>query len=112
MSRIPTLIENLRSRNDLVVEDQQHAWLIRIPKDKQFICEITIPHKVLEWFASVKHSDEKKAVWSDWMDYTGYDDSPEDKLEADMAGDISSFIQRMTAVEISLPLRIYEQTPS
>ncbi|MEO6995937.1 MAG: hypothetical protein ABI273_20200 [Lacunisphaera sp.] len=110
MPRIPILIDELRRRSDITVEDQKHAWLICIPKSEGLACEITIPFRVLEWFADVKRNGEEKKIWSDWMDYTGYDDSPEEKLEAAMADDISAFIQRVTASKLSLPLQIYEKT--
>jgi hypothetical protein len=104
------LVDELRGRNDLAVEAQKESWVIRIPKSDDLVCEITIPFRVLEWFASVKRITEEKEVWSDWMDYAGYDDTPKDKLEADMAGDVTAFIQRVTSAELKLPLQIYEQT--
>jgi hypothetical protein len=44
------------------------------------------------------------------MDYAGYDDRPEDQLEAEMADDIAAFIQRVTSSNLTLPLQIWEKT--
>ena len=79
-----------------------------ISKGRYFFCEVTVPHDVLEWFACVKDRREKKEVWSDWMDYSGYGESPKDKLEAEMADDILAFVNRVSALELKLPLKIRE----
>ena len=109
MSSIHKLINDLRGRSDLSVKDQEEAWLICIPKGGDSHCEITVPHEVLEWFASVKRCEDKKEVWSDWMDYCGYADSPKEMLEALMADHIAAFVGRVTTSELRLPLHIYEE---
>jgi hypothetical protein len=108
MTRIGHLIEQLRTRSDVGVFDQSQSWLVSITKGRDLICEVTVPHDVLEWFASVKHRRDKTELWSDWMDYSGYDDTPREKLEAEMAGDILAFIDRVSTAEQLLPLKIYE----
>ena len=80
-----------------------------LPKGPEFVCEVTVPHNVLEWFASVKQAPDAQEVWSDWMDYTGYDDSPMEKLEAEMADDILAFIDRVSASALVFPLSIWEE---
>ena len=72
------------------------------------MCEVIVPHDVLEWYASVKRRRDKKELWSDWMDYSGYNDSSKEKLEAEMAGDILAFVDRVSTAEQLLPLKIYE----
>jgi hypothetical protein len=109
MSPIRQLIEVLRGRSDVGIVEEKQSWLIMITKGRDLICEITVPHNVLEWHACVKHRREKKEVWSDWMDYAGYDDSPKAKLEAEMADDILAFVDRVSISEPLLPLRIYEE---
>ena len=109
MSRIRQLVESLRQRSDVGVVEQEQSWLVVITKGRDLFCEVTIPRDVLEWFASVKQRHDKREVWSDWMDYTGYDDSPKEKLEAEMADDILAFIARISASELVLPLSIYEE---
>lgn len=109
MSRIRQLVEVLRKRSDVGIVDQEQSWLVVISKGQDFVCEVTIPPMVLEWFAGVKQRPDMREVWSDWMDYTGYDDSPMEKLEADMAGDITAFIDRLSTSELVLPLSIWEE---
>lgn len=109
MNHIRQLIEELRRRSDVGIVEEKQSWLIIITKGQDLICEITIPHNVLEWYASAKHRQEKKEVWSDWMDYSGYDASPKEKLEAKMADDILAFVDRVSVSEPLLPLQIYEE---
>jgi hypothetical protein len=109
MSRIRQLIESLRQSSDIGVVEQEQSWRVVITMGRDLFCEVTIPHDVVEWFACVKSRQERREVWSDWMDYEGYDDSPKEKLEAEMAGDILAFIDRVSGSELVLPLRIYEE---
>ncbi len=108
MSRIRQLIEVLRRRSDVGVVEHERSWLVAITKGRDLYCEVTIPHDALEWFACVKHRREKRDVWSDWMDYSGYGDTPKEKLEAEMAEDVLAFVERVSGAELVLPLRIYE----
>ena len=111
MSHISHLIEQLRTRSDVGVVDQPQSWLVIITKGRDLICEVTVPHDVLEWFASVKHRRDKTELWSDWMDYSGYDDRTRDQLEAEMAGDVLAFIDRASIKVPLLPIKIYEAVP-
>jgi len=108
MRHIRQLIEELRACADIGVADETQSWLISIAKGPDLVCEVTVPHDVLEWYASVKHRRDKKEIWSDWMDYSGYDDKPKEKLEAEMAGDVLAFIDRVLNSEQLLPLKIHE----
>jgi hypothetical protein len=108
MNHIHQLIDSLGKRSDVVVVEQEQSWLIVITTGRDLLCEVTIPCDVLEWFASVKRRQNKREVWSDWMDYAGYDDRPKEKLEAEMADDILRFVDRVSASELGLPLRIHE----
>jgi hypothetical protein len=108
VSRIDQVVEVLRNRSDVGVVDQEQSWRVVITKGRDLFCEVTIPHDVLEWFACVKHRREQRELWSDWMDYAGYDDSPREKLEAEMAEDILRFIDRVSTRELVLPLQMCE----
>jgi hypothetical protein len=108
MSRIRHLIAELRRRSDVGVVDEAQSWRICITKGRDLICEVTVPHDVLEWFASVKHRRDKAELWFDSMDYSGYDDRPREQLEVEMAGDVLAFIDRVSIAEPLLPLKIYE----
>lgn len=107
MTPIHQLIEDLRRRPDVGVTDETHSWRICIRKGRDFVCEVTIPHDVLEWHADVKQTRDRKEVWSDWMDYSGYDDRPKEQLEIEMAGDILAFIDRVSTAEQLFPLKIF-----
>lgn len=108
MARIPQLIESLRKRSDVGVFDEPQAWRLVITKGRDHICEVTVPHEVLEWYACVKHRREPKEVWADWMDYEGYDKRPKNVLEEEMALDVLAFVDRVSFHELVLPLNIHE----
>jgi hypothetical protein len=109
MTRIRQLIDSMRKRSDVGVADENQSWRIVITKGPDLFCEVTVPHDVLEWHACVKHRSEKREMWSDWMDYEGYDKRQKAELEAEMAGHILSFVNRVSARELILPLSIYEK---
>ena len=104
MSQVHQLIDMFRSRADLNVTDERHAWLILIPKGSTHVCRITVPRERFEWFADVRRDGEE--VWSDWMDHYG---SQPPELDAEMAACIASFVERVTSQEMKLPLKIYEE---
>jgi hypothetical protein len=108
MSGIRRLIEDVRRRSDLGVVDEARSWRICITKGPDFICEVTVPHDILEWHASVRQRHDRKVIWSDWMDYSGYDDRPKEQLEVEMADDLLSFVDRVSTVEQLFPLKIHE----
>ena len=109
MSRIRHLIEELRRRSDVGVVDEAESWYICISKGRDLICEVTVPHDVLEWHASVRQRHDQKEVWSDWMDYSGYDDRSREQLEVEMAGDVLAFIARVSTAQELFPLKIHEK---
>jgi hypothetical protein len=108
MNAIPSMIERMRTRPDVGVVDQEQSWKLLIPKGGRFRCEVTVPHTVLEWFASVLDRIESTEAWSDWMDYEGYDDTPKSSLEESMAEDVERFVDRVSKEPLTLPLSIYE----
>ena len=112
MARVRQLIEELRRRSDLGVVDEAQAWRVCIIKGGDLLCEVTIPHDVLEWHADVKQRRDQKTIWSDWMDYSGYDNCPKEQLEVEMAGDVLAFIDRVSTAEQLFPLKIYEESGS
>ena len=108
MSGIRHLIEQLRRRSDVGVVDEAQMWRVCITKGQDLMCEVLISHDVLEWSAFVRQRHDQKEIWADWMDYTGYDDRPVEELEAEMAGHILAFIDRVSTAEQIFPLKIYE----
>jgi hypothetical protein len=105
MTRVQQLIDRLRSRSDLTVDDRTDAWLIRIAKEPPLICEVTIPRDRFEWFAEVRSVTEQKEVWSDWMDHYG---AAKDNLDDEMARCIADFVERVLRHGLRVPLHIYE----
>ena len=65
---------------------------------------VTVPKDVLEWKVNVTCTATSRKV-SDWCDYCGYDDTPEEELAIDMAGDVRDFIRAV----IDRPLRFRQQ---
>ena len=106
VSRIRQLIDELRKRSDVGVVDEAQSWRVCITNGCGLICEVIVPHDVLEWHATVKQRGDQREVWSDWMDYSGYDERPRQALEVEMAGDILAFVDRVSAAEQLLPLKI------
>jgi len=100
------LVEELRSRSGLVVEDLRDAWFVRIPRGEELVCEVTIPRERFEWFVSIRRVADRHEQWSDWMDHYG---SPDAKLDAEMAECILAFIERALCSAPSSPLTIYEE---
>jgi len=87
------LIDQLRRWPDLMVREQEHSWLVEIVREN-WICEVVVPRTALEWFATVKRRIGGKDLWSDWMDYRGYDRRTDDELATEMAGHIEAFVLR------------------
>jgi hypothetical protein len=109
MNRVYQIIEEMRTRSDVGIADGTESWFLSITKGCDLICEVTVPHSRLEWFASVRSRRDRKELWSDWMDYAGYNDQPREELEAEMATDILAFIDRVSMAEPLLPLKIFEE---
>lgn len=109
MPSIRDLIETLRRRSDVEVVDDAQAWRIVTTKDAGWTCEITVPREVLEWHACVKHSSSPDEEWSDWMDYSGYDDRAMEELESEMAGDILALVERAASSRLRPPSRIWDE---
>ena len=62
---------------------------------------VTVPVTVREWFVEAKDTASGMRV-EDWCDYDGYDDSPTEQLERDMADDVSQFVQRLLTRDLRL----------
>jgi hypothetical protein len=103
------MIEEVRTRPDVGIADGAESWLLIITRGRDLICEVTVARSRLEWFASVRSRRDRKEIWSDWMDYAGYNDRPREELETEMAADILAFINRVSTAESLLPLKIFEE---
>ena len=110
MKQIPkvrAVIEKLKMRSDISVEVGKTAWLIRIAKPENIVCEVTVPIDwCFEWFVSVRRNGQKEEVWSDWMEHYG---APDERLDAEMADDLLSFIDRAVQSNVSTPINLCEE---
>ena len=55
---------------------------------------VLVPESVLEWFVDAESRGFKSRT-SDWCDYDGYGDTPNAKLEADMADEVTTFVNQL-----------------
>ena len=108
MSRIQQMIQELRTRSDLGIANETHSWRIVITKGRDLCCEVIVPHEILEWHATIRNRHDEKEIWSDWMDYSGYENRPLETLEVEMANDILAFVNRVSIKEPLLPVKIHE----
>lgn len=65
---------------------------------------VTVPVGVLEWWAEATDSSSGVTV-RDWLDYEGYDRTPWEELDREMADDVESFVGRLIASDIRLAER-------
>jgi hypothetical protein len=64
---------------------------------------VTVPVTVREWF--VEATDVATGTRTeDWCDYDGYDSSSPERLDQDMAEDVSHFVHRLLGSELKLEL--------
>jgi hypothetical protein len=100
MSRVEEMVEEMRTRRGITVEDREGAWLIRVPRRPDLECEIIFP-KAAEragfrpnfvWFASVNRIADGEEVWSDSQEYLGASHAQHD---IEMASHLHAFIERV-----------------
>jgi hypothetical protein len=82
------------------VAEQGEAVQLRVNRNTLEVI-VTVPTTVHEWF--VEATDVATgARTEDWCDYDGYDASSIDRLDLDMAEDVSRFVQRLLSSELKL----------
>lgn len=108
MTSVPEFIESLRIQSGISITDQPESWLVHVSRGAHLI-EVTVPKRVLEWFASMRSRDSAHPIWSDWMDYEAYDNRPRRDLEMEMIRDIANFIDRALETEDIESLQIYQE---
>ncbi|NIS81965.1 MAG: hypothetical protein GTO14_17550 [Anaerolineales bacterium] len=88
-------IKTLAERYNLAVEFPRrpgYGWRIDLPPRGEFICQLAIGSKATDWYANVLDRYDRHKVWTDWMDYYGYDKKSEDQLVDDKQRDIAWFV--------------------
>lgn len=63
---------------------------------------VTVPDDVLEWFVDVLEGNA--LVAQGWMDYQGYDETPQEALAQSMTSDISEFLEKLLQRDLRLVL--------
>jgi hypothetical protein len=59
--------------------------------------EVVVPKDVLEWFVTARNAEGLK-VWSDWMDYAGYEQSENlGALGDELRKDVEWFVGTLTS---------------
>jgi hypothetical protein len=75
-----------------ISEGVEHVQLLI--KRSDLSVSLTIPRTVLEWFVDVHDRDGVRLI-QDWVDYAGYDATPESRLAEDMRREVSAFVKRL-----------------
>ncbi len=87
-------LEQFAATHNLYIHQTLTYWLIELPRRGDFVCRIDIVPDVLEWYATVDNKVVGKEAWTDWEDYTGYNDGKtRDELGEDMQCDLSTFME-------------------
>ena len=63
---------------------------------------IVIPRSALEFFIEVAGADGVCRI-KDWLDYAGYDATPESQLAEEMGADVIQFVSRVLGRELRIP---------
>lgn len=102
--RMEEFLNSLTQEYNLIVESPGEGWKIDLPSCGEFICQLDIGSRALDWYATVLDRNDRHKIWMDWMDYYGYDDKSEDQLVDDKERDISWFVRAWitaTALRVS-----------
>lgn len=68
------------------------------------IVTVTVPLAVLEWFVDVSDCTSGARV-QDWCDYEGYDSTPREELDRDMAEDLDEFVGQLLRRDLRIGSR-------
>jgi hypothetical protein len=98
------LIDGLRSRSDVEVQEHRDASLVLI-HSQDFLCEVTIPCRCYEWFVRVSRNSDGQEIWRDWADHYG---ASESALDEEMVRDITAFVDRALRSGVTEKLSLYE----
>ena len=83
------LMDKIRPLPGVLVDEGGSAWTLRCSKAGGVQFEVVVPKDVLEWFVTARNPQGAK-IWSDWMDYAGYERS--ENLEA-LAGELRKDVE-------------------
>ena len=69
------------------------GWDLRLPAHNNLVCNLYIAPGAYDWYATVVDQADGQELWTDWMDYIGYDDSSEAALIELKQQHLASFIE-------------------
>ncbi len=102
------LITNIAKKFNLEIKKARDAYYTTLPNCKNISCDIIIGRDALEWYITLIDTQIKKNIFKDWMDYLGYDKSPEEKLINIKYNDLLYFIENwLKATEIKTDYEKY-----
>ncbi|MBS3087948.1 hypothetical protein J4226_05120 [Candidatus Pacearchaeota archaeon] len=102
------LITNIAKKFNLEIKKTRDAYYATLPNCKNISCDIAIGRDALEWYITLIDTQIKKNIFKDWMDYLGYDKSPEEKLINIKYNDLLYFIENwLKATEIKTDYEKY-----
>jgi hypothetical protein len=94
------LLRRLQSVTGTRVTDEGEAIRCRITRGSVQVV-IVVPTGVLEWCMDAVDTQSGLSI-SDWAGYSGYDDTPADELDRDMADDVMTFAAQLLIRELRL----------
>lgn len=106
LPKVGAAIEELKARRGVHVETGETTWTIRFVAGA-LVCEVTVPIDwCFEWFVTVTRSEGKEEVWRDWTEHYG---THNEALDAEMAADILSFVDRASKSDLLEPISLHEE---
>ena len=87
-----TFLQELCTKHGLSLDKHGDGWEILLPERTGLSCLLRIGPDALDWGTSV--GQDTKELWSDWMDYLGYEERSEADLISDKQRDISVCVER------------------
>jgi len=90
---VEEIVKSLGARFSVLVQAAGAGWKLQLPGRGEFLCDVAVGPRALEWYATLQDRTERREVWSDWMDYRGYDKTPEEELLAAKARDLAWFLE-------------------
>ena len=79
-------------RHGLQLTPQGVGWQLELPLRGNLRGRLTIGPDARDWYLTLSDAFDGREVWSDWMDYLGYDDRSEEQLINDKGQDLAWFV--------------------
>ena len=93
-------LQRFESQPGVEISAGAEQMQVRI-RQSDFSVSLIIPRSVLEWFVEVHDADGVRLI-QDWLDYAGYDSTPESQLAEDMRDEVLTFVERLLGRNLRL----------